>query len=356
MKRSQLFFGISVALIGVLSFGAAQVMAPSGVIAFHDVCNGREYVMRGDGTGRVQLPLPAPVEGAPSWFGKMVYDISTSGPVTVMLAGLQAVQVNELGGVLVPDEPVNLRLPEDPNLPPGINDGSIALSPRGDRIALYNGAIVIADIVRDLSGKIVALTNPTVAANPYNLGSPADTNSKCCSSFGYVDFSPDGTRLVVTSYGDLWLLELAADGHTLLSSRPLTRTVGTQEWDAAFSPDGRTIAYTGADNKYIQSMDDFALPGNTENIYQLDLTTLKTTLLTTKKNKGGSGDGRNGAAWSPDGREILFYAPGPPGGRNSACGLGNPDLFKIKADGTAPATNLTNTVGTSKEIWCSWGW
>jgi len=61
---------------------------------------------------------------------------------------------------------------------------------------------------------------------------------------GYPDFSPDGNQIVVTIYGDLWLLHLN-DNRTLASSEPLTRTVGDTEIQAAFSPDGSKIAYIG---------------------------------------------------------------------------------------------------------------
>ena len=72
---------------------------------------------------RVLVPLPPVPRG--SW-GRVPLDISTSGPVTVLLFGLFAAQVNDIGGNLVPDALVNIRFSADAianaNLPANIND------------------------------------------------------------------------------------------------------------------------------------------------------------------------------------------------------------------------------------------
>jgi hypothetical protein len=34
----------------------------------------------------------------------------------------------------------------------------------------------------------------------------------------------------------------------------------------------------------------------------------------------------------------------------------NSDIFLIKADGSTTATQITNTNGTSVEVWSRWGW
>jgi len=66
---------------------------------------------------------------------------------------------------------------------------------------------VVADTVRDANLRITSLENPTVVANLFAIGSPSDSNSS--GGTGYPDFSPDGTKIVVSIYGDLWLLTMA---------------------------------------------------------------------------------------------------------------------------------------------------
>jgi len=357
MKKTKLLGSITAFLFVIVSIGAQLAMAQTGVIGFEDACWLRAFAMRGDGTGRVVLPLPPPV-GTVQW-GKQVYDVTTSGPVTVLLTGLFAIQVNDIGGMLTPDPagPVNLRFADTTGLPPNINNASANLSPTGDRVAFYtDGVVVIADLARDASEKIIGFTNANVVANLFAIGSPSDSNATGGYAYtGGLDFSPDGTTLVASIYADLWLLHLSADGHTLLSSQPLTRTVGTSEWEAAFSPDGSKIAYTSAVNRYFKSIAGYAAPTDATNIYTLDLSTLRITQVTTQKSTGGSGS-RTSAAWSPDGLYLTFTAPGALAGRNSTCTAVNYDLFRIKADGTAPATSLTNTTGTGVEMRGKWGW
>src|SRR5262249_53778322 len=53
-----------------------------------------------------------------------------------------------------------------------------------------------------------------------------------------VDISPTGKRAIVEARGDIWTLP-ATKG----SARNLTRTSGVAERDAAWSPDGKWIAY-----------------------------------------------------------------------------------------------------------------
>jgi hypothetical protein len=342
-------------ILGVI--GAGDAWAQNGVISFQASCIDhpprRVYVMRGEAEStsnpRVLLPLPPLLNG--QQYGQLPLDVSTSGPVTVLLEGLFAVQVNDIGGVLVPDAPVNIRLTDTTNLPPYINFFNNAkFSPTGDRVALVSdGILVIADIVRDQNQKITGLTNPTVAANLFDIGSPSDSSLGTEGGFtGFPDFSPDGDRIAVSIYGDLWLLNLAADGHTLLSSQPVTRTVHGTEWLAVFSPDGSRLAYLGGSNG------PTGVPSSTTNIFTINVGTMEVTQVT--RHHGAITDPGD-PAWSPDGLFLAFTARGDRTPRRSPCSVFvNFDIYEIKADGTSAPTLLTNTVGNGVERYSQWGW
>ena len=67
---------------------------------------------------------------------------------------------------------------------------------------------------------------------------------------------------------------------------------------------------------------------------------------------------RSLAMWSPDGRSIGFWSyPAIRTPRHSPCsGLVNSEIFRINADGSGTASQITNTNGTSVEAWPKWGW
>jgi Tol biopolymer transport system component len=143
------------------------------------------------------------------------------------------------------------------------------------------------------------------------------------------------------------------DGHTLASSRPLTRTLDDTEIQAAFSPDGKTIAYIAGPNDFFRGSYSGPLIRNL-NIFTMNLETLGITQLTSKKHALVDTES---PAWSPDGQFLAFMAQGRTAPRTSPCGgLVNYDIYELKADGTGNVTALTNTVGTGVEVRNQWGW
>jgi hypothetical protein len=141
---------------------------------------------------RVLLP---PVPGVLQQFP---LDVSTSGPLTVLLNGLRAAALEVVNGSLVPAATLtDLRLP-------GINVGSLArFSPAGDRLAMVSsGNLVIADIVLGADGRPARLTNPIVVANLLTIGSPSDSSTGN-ATVSSLSFSPDGAQIVTTIYESL---------------------------------------------------------------------------------------------------------------------------------------------------------
>ncbi len=143
-------------VILLAAVAALPASAQTGAIAFRDDCTGLLYAMRGDGSGRIALPLPPLPQptGEYRYWDPWVLDVTTSGPLTVVYYvgiirrdpfalvdfGLFAVQLDDVGGVLQPDpgSPVRLTLPADVGFV-GVNPNRArqgSFSPSRDRLAL----------------------------------------------------------------------------------------------------------------------------------------------------------------------------------------------------------------------------
>jgi hypothetical protein len=354
----------------VVAPGLAAAYTPgSDVVVFRDGCDLGLYAMDADGTGRRLL------DGT----GHMnAFDASTGGgDATVLATGPVDPEQAYFGQpwtlyALDPDGghgPVDLLSEDDPSL-----GGPAAFSPDGsriayihrveeydeslDRVVLVAQEIVIGDVVRDDGGGVVGLDKATTVVDLLDLGDPADSAANPRYVFtGDLDFSRDGRSIVVVIYDDLWRVFLAEDGHGYAGAVPLTRTTDFAERSPRWSPAADVVAFGGG--PYTSYDGGLALTVSNTNVYTFDVALGRSRLLTTSKNKGSSGAGRDEPAWSPDGRSILYHAQGTSafGKRSQPCGnFVNYDLFRIPADGSAKAVAVTNTAGTGVEMHPAWGW
>jgi hypothetical protein len=369
-------FRLSLIVLAIV--GARPASAQTGVIAFRDDCTGLFYAMRGDGTGRIRLPLPQLPEPAADYryLDPWVLDVTTTGPLTVVyyvgiarrstLAvvdfGLFAAELDDVNGSLQADpSPVRLNLPSDVGF--GVNPntarlGSFSSAALRDRLAIVansstSSVLMTAKLDRDdTTMKITGLSDLVVVGDLYGIGRPDPTIIGSKGFTGFIDYSRDGSNIVASIYYDLWIVDLLSD-NTYGGAKLLTaNTDGVAEWKPAYSPDGAHIAYTAG-----PITTSGGVSGRDTNIYALDVGTGAVTRITSNKSQGAAASGRHNAMWTPDGTAIGFSAYTSSTPRHSSCsGLVNSEIFVIRADGSGNASQLTNTNGTSVEVWPKWGW
>jgi hypothetical protein len=365
MRRLGLAAAAALMLTSLTAADTRAAVPADGVVAFGDHCTGRLYAMNPDGTGRHLLPDV----GA----GRVV-DVSRGvGPVTVLATGQRALPEGGSEPTLYAIDASGTQAPVD------LLDESeptplyTALSPTGDHVAFVHrywdpvaevghADLGIGDVIRDaISGAIIDIENVTFVVDLLTLGSAADTIGDLQYVFtGPLDFAPDGRRLVVTIYDDLWELTLdAGSGRTLVEARPITRTTSFAERIPSWSPTADVVAFTGGPYSSFGG-GPLVLYTSNMHIHTLDIATGGVRQVTNSKNKGSSGDGRNNPAWSRNGSYLLFDALGPAAfgkrGQSPCGGLANMDLFQIPADGSLKAVNVPNTSGTGVEYGPAWGW
>lgn len=372
MKLSRIC-AVTFGLILFASLTVESASAQTGVIAFRDDCTGLLYAMHADGIGRIAIPLPPKPEPATQYRYQqpLVLDMTTSGPLTVVYYvgitsqnsgalvdhGLFAVQLNDLGGVLTADPPVRLSLPAIAGVDPNTaRYGSFSALASGDRLALAASSLsanvlMTAKVERDLSLKITGLSDLVVVGDLYTIGLP-DPGFPTSQGFtGTIDYALDGTSIVASIYYDLWRINLGADNTYLSSERLTENTDGFAEWNPAVSPDGSLVAYTSG------AIDPTSGGVRNPDIFTLNLASRAVVQITSNGNKGDAARLRNNAIWSQDSEWIGFTAYTSRTPRNSPCSfLVNSEIFLIKADGSTTATPITNTNGTSVEVWPRWGW
>jgi hypothetical protein len=320
--------------------------------------------MRGDGSGRTALqlpPLPDPADDY-EYRDPWVLDVTTTGPPTVVYyvgivrqdsstledsSGLFAVEVSDIGGLLVSGSPLRLVLPE------AVSFGNVsrwgAFSSDPERLALVaplggtSYVFMTAAVDRDLNESIAGLSDFVVLGDFSSLGQASP----------FIDYSSDGSSIVLSISSDLYRVHLLPDNTVNGAPEPLTpNTDGFAEWNPSYSPDGGRVAYTAGPIGR-----SGAVSGRTSEIASLDLATRVAARVTTKRNKGKAASGLDNAMWSPDGTSIGFSAYTGATPRRSQCStFVNSEIFLINADGTGVASALTTTNGTGVEAWPQWGW
>ena len=364
---------LSVMVLGAIP--ARPASAQTGVIAFQDHCNGLLYAMRGDGTGRMPLPLPPLPQPASEYrySGARVLDVTTSGPLTVVYYvgigrrassgltdfGLFAVQLNEVNGVLLPGSatPVRLTVPSDNGIvgvnPNSARSGSFSSAEDHDRLALVAesetaSVLMTVSVDRDESSRITGLSDLTVVADLYSLGVP-DPSVSTTGFTGTIDYSPDGSSIVASIYHDLWMVHLDGFSHLVGADLLTADSNGAAEWNPSYSPDGTRVAYTAGPVTTSGGVRD-------TDIYSVALGTGASTRVTTKQNKGGAASARDRAMWTANSAWIGFTAYTSSTPRKLPCSaLVNSEIFLIKAEGSSTASQITHTNGTSVEGSPKWG-
>ena len=173
------------------------------------------------------------------------------------------------------------------------------------------------------------------------------------------DIAPDGSRAVLGARGEVFSVP-AKHGPT----RNLTRTPGVHERDAAWSPDGRWIAYvsdqSGEDEIWIRSQDGLEAPRQlttgadtykydavwspdarhlawTDKKNRLQFVTVETKAVTVvAQSEAGEVDS---FTWAPDSGWLAFVLPEP---RR----LANIQLYSLASRQTIPATDGWFQVGS----------
>ena len=200
----------------------------------------------------------------------------------------------QLDGGLVAVDPQSGRTLADVALPPATN-GSVAdldWSPDGSRLAVST--------VRGLSILDIAT---------------GQTSSPMTCVSCPVAWSPDGTELAVINAAQAIVLIDARDGHRISQIEPEERKLGA---GVTWSPDGRRLAYV-----------EFDAADRTPSMLVIDRdgSNKRTVVLPTR------GDMIVDASWSPDGATIAYIGNAVPFG-DSAVPL---DLVLLDPEGVRPA-------------------
>ena len=310
------------------------------------VCNNEIYLINADGTGLRRLTRNAALEGDPAWSPNGRKLVFIKRPARRGAACRPARRCHEEIYVINTDRTGLRRLTRNT-----VADSNPVWSPDGRRIAFVrdrdrrtaNIYLMNADgsgqrrLTPELRRRpwvelewspdwkkiaFIASAGHRGAADIFVINADGsalqNVTNTVTTSFAFT-WSPDGRRIAYLdgNPGGAPLYVVNADGTGKQRlTRPLMVDLGSPSW----SPDGRTVAFTGGSVIYTVHADGNGLRKLTH------------------------GPGWNfEPRWSPDGRRILFVSTrdGP-----------NTDLFVMNADGSGEQ-NLTHTPGVS-ELAASW--
>ena len=260
-------------------------------------------------------------------------------------SGLFAVEVSDIGGSLVSGSPLRLVLPEAVSFANVSRWGAFSLDP--ERLALVaplggtSYLFMTVAVDRDLNdGSITGLSGFVVLDDFSALGRASP----------FIDYSSDGSRIVLSISSDLYRVHLSDNAVNGAPELLTPNTDGFAEWNPSYSPDGGRIAYTAGQIGRSGAV-------RTSEIASLNLASRVATRVTTKRNKGKAASGLDNAMWSADGASIGFSAYTGATPRRAPCSnFVDSEIFLINPDGTGVASALTTTNGSGVEAWPQWGW
>jgi TolB protein len=256
--------------------------------------------MNGDGTGLRRLTRNTVTDGSPVWL-----------PDGARIGFLRSINGRDEIYVMNADGSDQRRLtllPRGVGVSGGAPGGDLTWSPEGEKIAFiaYAGHLGRPDIfVMNTDGSGLRNVTNTATTSFDSTWSPDGRRT------AYLDGSPGGAPLYVVN----------ADG---TGKQRLTGPVMVDLGSPSWSPDGRTLAFTGRGG----------------DIYTVHADGTGLRKLT-------AGPGWNvGSEWSPDGRRIVFSSSRDDPAHRTF------DLFVMNADGSGQR-NLTHTPGVSEHA-ASW--
>jgi Tol biopolymer transport system component len=341
---------LAIAVSSSISSAAAVPVAGSEAIVGWDACYSQLFTMKPDGTERRAFAST-----------RRPTDVSRRGPLTALVPQRSVISDQSSPVVLWA---IDVASGGVTTLISGYDAAYATFSPDANRIAFtrFNidpnvagfADLYVADVVRDgTTEAVLALTNISRVTDLLTIGLPSDSNAGGFT--GALDFSRDGSSVVAVIYDDLWRIDLS--GSTMTGATALTRTKDFAERFPRWSPAGPdVIAYSGGPYSTQPGSAAMGLSYGDMNIFTLDLLTHSNRALLTKQNHGQAGAGRDTPTWSPDANFVAFSAFGPNAPRKSSCRAVNFDVFKIRADGSGNAVNVTATTGNGVESNPHWAW